>query len=94
MGFLSGLKALFEAKPASAKVEESIEYNGFMITPAPQAEGGQFRVAATITQGEGEAAKSHAFIRSDLIASREECISITVRKAKMTIDQMGEHIFQ
>lgn len=94
MGILSGLKGLFSGgESAPAKTEEAVEYKGFQIIPAPINEGGQHRVAATITKGEGEEQKVHQFIRSDIIPSRDECIEITLRKAKMTIDQLGERIF-
>lgn len=94
MGILSSLKGLFSAtESAPEKAEESLEYKGFEITPAPMKEGGQFRVAATITKGEGEEQKTHTFIRSDLIANRDECISITIRKAKLTIDQQDDRLF-
>jgi hypothetical protein len=56
-------------------------------------DGGQFRVAASITKGEGEEQKTHKFIRSDLMPNRDECIEITLRKAKLTIDQLGDNIF-
>jgi len=94
MGILSGLKSLFSGTTASrVEASDPIEYNGFTIVPAPIAEGGQFRVAATISKGEDDTLKTHRFIRSDLIASRDECITVTIRKAKMTIDQSGEAIF-
>ena len=94
MGILSGLKGLFSGGESAAEpTEEAIEYKGFMITPAPIKDGGQLRVAATITTGEGEEQKVHNFIRSDLISSRDECIEITIRKAKLTIDQLGDKIF-
>lgn len=94
MGFLSGLKALFSGSGGeSAQAEEAIEHNGFVIVPAPKPEGGQYRVAATITKGDDEALQTHQFIRSDLIANRDECLEVTVRKAKMTIDQLGDRIF-
>ncbi len=95
MGIFSGIKNLFSASgEAQVKTEEAIEYKGFNIIPAPMSEGGQFRVAATITkQAEDEEVKTHNFIRSDLIPNRDECISITVRKAKMMIDQQGDRIF-
>lgn len=94
MSLLSGLKSLFTAAPsAPAKEEDPIVHNGFIIIPAPINEGGQHRVAATITKGEGEDQKVHKFIRSDLIGSRDECITITIKKAKMTIDQLGDRLF-
>ncbi len=94
MGILSSLKALFAAsEEAPEPTEESVEYKGFDIVPAPMKDGGQYRVAATITKGEGDDMQTHQFIRSDLISSREECIVITLRKAKMTIDQLGDRLF-
>jgi len=94
MGFLSGLKSFFTSDiNASTKAEEVIEHNGFSIVPAPMSEGGQYRVAATISKGEGDDCQTHTFIRSDLVGSRDECITVTVRKAKMTIDQLGDRIF-
>jgi len=92
MGMLAGLKALFSTQVA-VKESEAIDYNGFSITPAPMPEGSQFRVAATITKGEGETQQVHRFIRSDVLANREECIDITIRKAKMAIDQSADNLF-
>jgi len=95
MSILSSLKGLFSGgESAPEKAEESIEYKGFMIIPAPISDGGQFRVAATVTKDEEEGQKVHSFIRSDLIPSRDECIEITIRKAKLTIDQLGDNIFR
>lgn len=95
MSFLSAIKSLFAAGPSpTAKAEDPIEYNDFVIVPAPMPEGGQFRVSAIITKGEGDDKKQHTFIRSDLIASKEECIRITIRKAQITIDQLGDGIFR
>jgi hypothetical protein len=95
MGILSSLKGLFSAtESAPEKAEETVEYKGFEIVPAPMKDNGQFRVAATITKGEGEEQKTHNFIRSDLIGSRDECITITLRKAKLTIDQLGDNLFK
>ncbi|MBJ7537287.1 HlyU family transcriptional regulator [Marinomonas transparens] len=94
MGILSGLKSLFaggESTPEAS--EEVVEYKGFNITPAPMKDGGQYRVAATITKGEGEEQQTHKFIRSDLMPNRDECIEITMRKTKLTIDQLGDRIF-
>ena len=94
MGFFSGLKSLFLGNSSSSsKPSETIKYNDFSIIPAPIREGGQYRVAGTITKGEGDALKTHKFISSDVIASRDECISLTIRKAKLAIDQSEDRIF-
>lgn len=68
---------------------EPEEYKGFSITPAPQTDGGQYRVAGVIRLGEQE----HQFIRSDVLPSAEECVSFTLLKAKKLIDEQGERIF-
>ena len=92
MGFLSGLASLFSSSTNNSPTqvaEESIEYKEFSITPSPVSEGGQYRLSATISKTvEGE-----LFIRSDVIASRKDCIEMTIRKTKIAIDQMGEDIF-
>jgi hypothetical protein len=95
MGILSSLKGLFASGESSTpeKAEDVVEYKGFSIVPAPMKDGGQYRVAATITKGEGEEQKTHTFIRSDLMPNRDECLEITLRKAKLTIDQLGDNIF-
>lgn len=95
MGIFSSIANLFSGSGTdnSAPTADPVEHNGFTITPTPQSDQGQYRVCAIITKGEGETQKQHNFIRSDLVASRDECIELTVRKAKMTIDQMGDQIF-
>lgn len=95
MGILSSLSKIFSGSPSSnaAPAADPVEYNGFLIVPTPQPDQGQYRVCAEITKGEGESLKSHNFIRSDLVANRDECIELTLRKAKLTIDQMGDQIF-
>ena len=97
MGFLSGLASLFSSNTShsteQASVEESIEYKGFTITPNPMNEGGQYRLSAIITKGMDDTTQTHTFIRSDVIARRDDCIEMTIRKTKIAIDQMGEDIF-
>jgi len=93
MGFLSGLKSLFIPTTEAVAVEP-VTYEGFNIIPAPMPEGRQYRVAATITKGEGESLKTHTFIRSDVVGGYDECVQLTLQKAQRAIDQSGEHIFQ
>lgn len=97
MGFLSRLTSLFSGQAnestKTVNVEATIEYKDFSITPTPIAEGRQYRVGAIITKGKEETLQTHTFIRSDVIANRDECISVTIRKAKMTIEQSGDKIF-
>lgn len=95
MGIFSSLSKIFSgpANVSAAPAADPIEYNGYTILPTPQSDQGQYRVCAQITKGEGEDIKTHNFIRSDLVASKDECVDLTIRKAKLTIDQMGDQIF-
>lgn len=90
MSFLDNVKSLFAsgAKPASAFPAE--EYKGYTITPTPQSDGGQYRVCGVISKDE----QTHQFFRADLLPAADACAEETLRKAKMTIDQLGDSIFR
>ena len=92
MSFFTGLKSIFGIKSAP-KASEAIEYNGFTIIPAPIPERGQYRIAGTITKGEGDNIQIHNFTRSDRLNSRTESIEMTIQKAMLTIDQLEDRIF-
>ncbi|WP_372882508.1 HlyU family transcriptional regulator [Psychromonas sp.] len=94
MGFFKNITQLFTAKPTPVAVFPATEYKGFTITPQPMKDGGQFRVAAIIEKGEGEAHKQHRFIRSDTLANAEQAAELTLSKCKTFIDQMGDGIFR
>jgi hypothetical protein len=57
------------------------------------AEGGQFRVAGTISKIINGEEKVHKFIRADVFTDKDEAIAATIRKAHVIIDQSGERIF-
>lgn len=80
-----------QSEPASVR-GDTIEYNGYRITPTPIAEAGQFRVSGVIEK-EGDPERKHTFIRSDLVAGKDAACDFTVVKAKLIIDQMGDRLF-
>ncbi len=91
MGFFSKLFGL-DKKKKTVEVEP-VEYEGYLIYPEPIAEGGQFRIAGRICkQIEGEV-KTHTFVRSDLLSSRQDAETFMLNKAKMFIDQNGDMMF-
>lgn len=95
MGLFSGLMALLGGTTTS-KAEgkaEPVAYKGYLIYVEPQDRGGQFGISARITKGEGDAVREHRFLRADTIPSRETCEEITLMKAKVSIDQMGDRLF-
>lgn len=90
MGLLDSLKSLITPGEKKPEAFPSTAYEGFTITPTPMPEGNQFRVCGTISKGEQE----HQFIRADLMGSAEQCAKETLRKAQMTIDQLGDGVFK
>lgn len=90
MSFLNSLKSLFTPGETPASAFPAEEYKGYTITPTPQSDGGQYRVCGVITKGE----QNHQFFRADLLSSADACAEETMRKAKMTIDQLGDGIFR
>jgi hypothetical protein len=93
---MSFLKRLFgggdKAAPV-AKTEEPIDYKGYSLVAAPMADGGQFRVAGSISKDVGGEVKTHTFIRADVFADRDAAVQETIRKAQLIVDQSGDMIF-
>ena len=72
---------------------ETIDYNGFRITPEPMPAEGQFRIAALIEgEVEGET-KSHQLVRADVLRDRDDAVEASLRKAKQMIDEQGPRLF-
>ncbi|MCG9778125.1 HlyU family transcriptional regulator [Photobacterium damselae] len=93
MGIFSRLFSTKSANKLKVQIEPT-EYKGFLIYPEPKAENGQFRIAGRITKEvEGEL-KDHAFIRSDLLSSKQDAETFMINKAKMFIDQTGDAMFK
>ncbi|NJR13884.1 MAG: hypothetical protein HC779_06520 [Phyllobacteriaceae bacterium] len=93
---MSFFKKLFGGgdKPAPASpAAAAVDYKGFQIIPAPMAEGGQFRLAGSISKDVGGEVKTHSFIRADVFADRDAAIEATIRKAQLIVDQTGEGMF-
>ena len=71
---------------------EAVEYKGFHIAPAPMKDASGWRVAAFIYKTiEGERC-THHLIRADVFGDRAFASELSIRKAKMVIDDRGEKI--
>jgi hypothetical protein len=93
---MSFFKKLFgggDKATAAAQSEEPIDYKGYAIIAAPMADGGQFRVAGSISKEIGGETKTHTFIRADVFADRDAAVQATIRKAQLIVDQSGGSIF-
>ncbi len=95
-GILDSIRNLFggngAARPQPANEPDS--YKDCLIYAEPMPEGGQWRVAGRIVQGEGEAAREHKFIRADIFSSKDEVEAATLRKARQIIDEQGAALFK
>ena len=90
-------KKLFGGGDATAASEpplDAVEYQGFVIRPAPFVEGGQYQTCGIITRQIGDETKEHRFIRADRFVSKEDAVEVTLRKARQLIDEQGERIFR
>ena len=92
MGFFSRLFKTNSNKTIM-KVTEPEEYKGYFIFQESILEGGQYRVAGRIEKQLDGTIKSHHFIRSDLLATKQDANDLMLKKSKMFIDQMGDSIF-
>jgi len=90
------LKALFTrlfGGGSQAAVEESIEYNGYRIRPAPYRRGGEYQTSGVIEKEVRGELKEHRFIRAETHPSREAAVEFSIAKARQLIDEQGERLF-
>lgn len=78
----------------TTKPEENQEYKDFTISPAPIAEGGQFRTAGSISKELNGELKSSQFIRADNHSSRDAAVEHAIGKAKQVIDERGDSLLE
>ena len=94
---MSFLKRLFgggssEPKAPAVAREEMIE--GVRVQATPMPEGGQFRLAATLSKEIGGEMKEHQLIRADLFQSRDEAANMAMQKARQVIAEQGDALFR
>jgi len=70
------------------------DYKGFTIQPAPQKEGGGWRIRGLISKQVGGERRIHTLIRADTYPDVETAMDMTVAKAKRVIDEQGERLFE
>ena len=78
---------------AGGTADEPVQYNGYVITPAPRRQGGQWLTAGTIAKEIDGELKEHHFIRADTHGSREDAVNFSVSKAQQIIDEQKDAIF-
>lgn len=93
MSFLKRLFGLGE-KPAEEELPaERREYKGVVILAEPMREGGQWRLAGRIVEGDGPDANVHRFIRADVFADRNDAVRFAFQKGERIVDELGKNLF-
>ena len=96
-GILDSIRNLFGGGASSTPPQAANEpdsYKDCLIYAEPMAEGGQWRLAGRIVQGEEDGAKEYKFIRADIFSNRDEVEAATLRKARQIIDEQGKALFK
>ena len=91
MGFLSRLFGAGSGAEPTPAAEEIVE--GVRVIATPMPEGGQFRLAATLSKEIGGEMREHRLIRADLFQTRDEAASMAVAKARQVIAEQGDRLF-
>ena len=88
------LKSIFGGgKSNGASQAETLEYNGFSIQPTPRNVNNGWSTEAIITKEIDGEVHTHHFIRADTTAEQGAAVELTLSKARITIDQLGDKIF-
>ena len=91
---MSFWKSLFGGSAASQpKASEPVEYNGFVIRPAPFRDGDKYQTAGSIEKEVGGVRKEHRFIRADRFAGLDDAVDISIKKGMQLVDEQGERMF-
>ena len=92
---VSFLKALFgKGSGGGEPAGQAVEYNGYMITPTPYAESGQFQTAGRIEKTIDGTVRTYSFVRAEKHPVRDDAVEFSLTKARLIIDQQGDRIFQ
>lgn len=94
IGFLKKMFGGDGDEGAASEVGETVDYQGYAITPTPMRQGGQFVTAGTIAKDFPDGRREHKFIRADTHSSKDEAMSFSVSKARQIIDENGDRIFR
>jgi len=91
---MSFLKKLFGGGASKPAEMPSEMHEGYIITPAPMSDGGQFRLCCEVRKEIDGEMKSHTLIRADMFASADQAAQASISKAKQMIKEQGERIFR
>lgn len=86
-----GTSAESETEPAVAARED---YEGFELRAAPVKEGNRWRVGGCIVKNVDGTEKTHEFVRADTFPEHDDAVAISMDKARLIVDQLGDRMFE
>lgn len=91
---MSFWKSLFGGKTKESSGSEELEnYKGFSVTFVPMRNGSEFQLSGEISKEVGGETRVHRLIRADRCASEDLAKELTLKKAKLVIDEQGDQLF-
>jgi hypothetical protein len=94
MGLMDSLRNLFGSGGKAESRHEAVEYQGYLIRPAPQRQASGWNTAGVISKEFPDGVKEHSFIRVDTHSSQDDAVAFSVVKAQQIIDEQGDRLFR
>lgn len=95
-----GIKDFFRQLRGDSASNDSAEregsatpYNGFVITPVPNQQSGQYLAAGRISKAFPDGERATTFIRADAHSNWDDACTTAINKAKRIIDEQGDNLF-
>jgi hypothetical protein len=94
MGLMDSLRNLFGSGGKAEPEHEAVEYQGYLIRPAPQRTASGWNTAGVIAKDFPDGTKEQSFIRVDTHSSKDDAVAFSVIKAQQIIDEQGDRLFR
>jgi hypothetical protein len=94
MGLMDSLRNLFGSGAKAESRHEAVEYQGYLIRPAPQRQSSGWNTAGVISKEFPDGLKEHSFIRVDTHSSQDDAVAFSVIKGQQIIDEQGDRLFR
>ncbi len=75
-------------------VSDPIEYNGYVIRPAPRQDSGRWLTAGIVIKTFEDGGKEHHFVRAETHGNPDDATSFSIIKGKQIVDDLGDRMFK
>lgn len=75
-------------------VGDPIEYNGYVIRPAPRQDNGRWLTAGIVSKSFEGGDKEHHFVRAETHGNPEDAANFSITKGKQIVDDLGDRMFK